>query len=277
MTNNYYRPRNQEQRILTLNHKKNLKVKEFLSIIIMPVPVLYMLLLAAFLFLWIKRKKTAKIIFLVSGLWFLIITTRPVPLWLVKNLEDNYPQLQDSVINTLPDSINIIVLGGGHSDDKNLAPNNQLSTVALGRLVEGIRIQKMILGSKLILSGYSGRSELAQAVVMCRTALCLSVDSSSIAISQLPSNTRSEAEEYVRNFGRVKRLIIVTSAIHLPRAMMLFKKYGLNPIPAPANFIIKYGSVKNPWRWVPSGGNVTMMESAIHEYGGSIWNRLGGK
>jgi len=259
-------------------------MREFLSIIIMPVPVLFLLLLAAFVFLWRKRKRTSKVLFLVAGCWLLVITTRPVPVLLVKNLEKQYSQLSDSVIKDLPDSVNIIVLGGGHSDDKNLTPNNQLSTAALGRLVEGIRIYKKTSGNrhqasgvKLIVSGYAGRSELSQAEVLYRTAIILGMDSSNIMISHLPSNTREEAEEYVNRFGRKKPLIIVTSAIHMPRAVMLFEKAGIKVIPAPANHILKYGSVKNPWRWIPKSDNVQMLETALHEYAGITWARLGGK
>jgi uncharacterized SAM-binding protein YcdF (DUF218 family) len=143
-------------------------------------------------------------------------------------------------------------------------------------LIEGIRIHKLIPGSRLILSGYSGRSELPQALVLYRTALMLGVDSASMSVLSLPVNTLMEAEEYIRNFGKQNDLIIVTCAIHMPRAMMLFKKEGLNPIPDPTNYVLKHGSQKNPWRWLPSSAYTEMMEAAVHEYIGITWICLGG-
>jgi uncharacterized SAM-binding protein YcdF (DUF218 family) len=243
----------------------------------MPLPVLYMLLLAAVIFFILNRKKTGKIILGLAGFWFLIISTLPVPKILVQTLENKYPQLSEQTIKNLPDSCDIIVLGGGHTDDKDLTPNNQLSTKALCRLVEGIHIHRMIRGSKLILSGYSGGSRLSQAMVLYQTALILGVDTNSMELLSTPSNTRMEAEEYVKYFGTGENLIVVTSDIHMPRAMILFREAALKPTAAPTNQILKYASGKYIWKWVPSASNIVMMEEVIHEYAGIIWTRLGGK
>ena len=63
----------------------------------------------------------------------------------------------------------------------------------------------------------------------------MGIDSASMVIQSLPSNTRMEAEEYVKNFGTENKLIVVTSANHMPRAIMLFHKVGIDAIAAPAN------------------------------------------
>ncbi len=86
-----------------------------------------------------------------------------------------------------------------------------------------------------------------------------------------------EAEEYVKNFRSENKLIVVTSDIHMPRAMLLFRRAGLDPIAAPTNQLIKYGSVKYPWRWMPSAGYIGMMESVIHDYAGILWTLAGGR
>lgn len=252
-------------------------MREFLSLIIMPLPVLYLILVTALIFFISGHKKSGKILLVIAGIWFLIISTPLIPKLLVRSLENKYPSLTDEAIKNLPDSCDIIILGGGHSDDKDLSPNNQLSTTALGRLTEGIRIHKMIPGSRLILSGSRGRSEIAQARILYLTALILGADSASMVMQTLPANTQMEAEEYSRNFGTKNKLIVVTSDIHLPRAMLLFKKTGLDPVAAPTNQIIKYGSVKYRWRWMPSADCIKMMEAVIHEYAGMLWSIDGGK
>lgn len=243
----------------------------------MPVPILYLLLIAGFACLFLKKPKSAKSFFIAGICWFLIISTSPVPTALVKHLEKQYSQLTDEEINALPDSCDIIILGGGHSDDKSLSPNNQLSTTALARLVEGIRIHRKIQGSRMIFSGWAGHSNMPQAVVLMHTAIMLGIDSSSIAIQPLARNTRMESEEYARLFGKEKKLVVVTSAFHMPRAMMLFNKAGINPVPAPADRIVKKSSVKDPWRWMPSSSNTGIIEVAVHEYVGILWNWIGGK
>jgi uncharacterized SAM-binding protein YcdF (DUF218 family) len=209
------------------------------------------------------------------------VSTRPIPAALVSHLEYKYKTLSQGQINELPDSINIIVLGGGHADDMDLPPNDQLSTIALGRLVEGVRIYKTATGDgrqatgvKVIVSGYAGKGKISQAEVLYRTALMLGVDSAALIVSPKPSNTEEEAIEYLRLCGKSKKLVIVTSAIHMPRAMMIFKSAGIDAIPAPTNHLVKYGSVKNKRGWVPSAGNITMMEQAMHEYVGMLWVKI---
>ncbi|MCX6122228.1 MAG: YdcF family protein [Ignavibacteriales bacterium] len=242
---------------------------------IMPVPILFYFLLATIIFYRMNQRRRGKIMLWIAGLWFLVTTTAPVPQVLVQSFENQYSQISNDVLKKLTGSCNILVLGSGHSDDKSLSPNNQLGTTALERLVEGIRIKKMIPHSKLILSGYGYRSELSHALVLYRTALSLGVDSASMSTLPLPSDTRMEADEYIRNFGNKDNLILVTSSIHMPRAMTLFKKAGLNPVPAPTAFIIKHESQKYPGCLVPSSRNVMMMEEIMYAYVGMIWSWMG--
>lgn len=242
-----------------------------------PIPVLYLLLSTGILLYTLKRKRSGKIFLAFAGLWFLIITTNFVPQLMTKSLENKYSQVSDSTVIRIKGPCNILVLGGGHTNDKNLTSNNQLSLQALSRLVEGIRIHKKIPGSRLLLSGYDGGSGLSQALVLYRTALILGVDSSSMSLQTLPSNTRMEAEEFIKNFGTNNVLILVTSANHMPRSMLLFRKYGADPIAAPSDFLIKYGSRKRSLNWIPHSANIRMMEVATHEYIGILWAFIGGK
>lgn len=242
-----------------------------------PVVILYMLLIAGVFLLSVKRSNAGKLLITIAGLWFFLITTPFLPRLIFKSLEGKYSQISDETVRNMTDTCDIIILGGGHTDDKNLSANNQLSQQALSRLVEGIRIHRMIPGSRLVLSGCSGRSKLPQALVLYRTALILGIDSSSMIMQPAPANTQQEAEEYVKNFGIKNNLILVTSAVHMPRALLHFHKAGINPINAPANFILKYGSNVRSWKWIPHYGNIALVQTAFHEYIGIIWAKLGGR
>lgn len=251
-------------------------MREILSLLINPIPFLYILLISAFIFRMLKKKKFSRLFFRLGAIWFVLISTIIVPVALARSLENRYDQIDDAGLNSAGPRPNIIVLGGGHSDDKGLSPNNQLSTQALSRLAEGIRIHRLSPGSRLILSGYSGRSELPQALVLYRTALLLGADSAFMEMQADPSNTRKEAESYAARHGN-EHVIIVTSAMHMPRAMMLFKKVGVNATAAPADFAIRDGTRRNPYRFIPSSSYISLMRSAIHEYAGMAWEKLGGK
>jgi len=59
-----------------------------------------------------------------------------------------------------------------------------------------------------------------------------------------PENTQQEAEQYKLLFGDSAQLILVTSALHMPRTMFLFQKEGLYPVATPTNHLIKIGKDK---------------------------------
>ena len=101
-----------------------------------------------------------------AGCWVLVVSTRPVPFFLVNKLESKYPVLNEIPFADTAERVHILVLAAGHSDDETLPPNSQLSGGALGRLTEGVRLHKMITGSKLILSGPGGKEGFTQCLVL---------------------------------------------------------------------------------------------------------------
>lgn len=246
-------------------------MKEFLSVIINPIPVFIILIISGFVLICFKRRKSGKIFLSIAGVWFVIFTTPPIPRYMTRLLERQYTQLSDSCIGNISAPCNILVLGGGHSNDKSLSASNKLSLIALSRLVEGIRIHRMIPGSKIVLSGFDLQSQESEASVYFNAAVSLGIDSASMMLQSTPVNTQMEAEEYAKNYNPETRLILVTSAIHMPRAVMHFRKAGIIPLPAPTDFILKYGSYKSPMKWFPSSTNLNMMESATHEIAGLLW------
>ena len=213
-----------------------------------------------------------------SVLWLLIISTPFVPNLLAKNLENQYTVFSSEYLPSKKESVNILVLGGGHTNDKRLPANSQLGGSSLARLTEGIRIHRLFPGSTLITSGYAGKSnDKPNAIVSANAAMLLGVDSANIKRQETPENTGQEALTYKQMFGDSASLVLVTSAIHIPRAMYLFRKAGLKPIAAPADFLVKNEKKEDFFFWVPSSMNIKKMESAIHEYVGLLWYRVEGK
>ncbi len=256
-------------------------MKDLLSLLIMPIPVLYLLIIIAVVFYLLKKRKAAKVMLMVSGLWFLVISTGFFPKRLINNLEKKYQQISDSTLNELPDSFNIIVLGAGFSDDKSLTPNNQLTYLALGRLVEAVRIRNKLCGMKheacglrIIMSGYTGRAKISQAMVYYRAGLMLGLDSAEMDISDQPKDTQAEAYEYLKKFGKQEKLIVVTDATHMPRAMKIFRDAGIDAVAAPTNFFLKHGTKESRLNWMPSADNIFTLELAVHEYVGMFWYKI---
>ncbi|SQI89181.1 membrane Protein [Klebsiella oxytoca] len=86
---------------------------------------------------------------------------------------------------------------------------------------------------------------------MPRVAETLGVPRSEIIVLDKPKDTEEEAAAVKEAVGDAP-FLLVTSASHLPRAMIFFRRAGLAPLPAPANQLA-IESPLNPWeRAIPS-------------------------
>jgi len=211
-----------------------------------------------------KKEKRAKVLFCLSLAWLFLVSTSLLPDWLMKSLEDRYAVYQPPANDST--AYHILVLGGGHVADPRLPPHAQLSESALARLVEGIRIYRLLPQSKLVLSGYSSTGGTSQAKVLKQTAVSLGVDEQDILLQEKPQNTYQEAKEYTDRYGD-HPLVVVTSASHMPRAMKMFAMVGRTAIPAPTNYRIKESEYdRRPW--LPSVDNIRNMHAVMIEYVG---------
>lgn len=251
-------------------------MRELFSQLIMPLPLLWIALLFIVFFLLIKKKKTAKRLTWIALAWLFLISTPFLPDALLKPLENKYPTLTKTTLERIKKPTNVLVLGAGFVNDLKLSPNDQLAETALSRLAEGIRIYNILPQSILITSGYGNREETTSAEVMAKTALLLGVDSSRLFMQEKPTRTLEEAMEYQSLFADTCQLIVVTSAIHMPRSMYLFRKVGLNPMAAPTHHLYKKSEAPDPYYAFPSSKHIKKMEAAIHEYVGLLWYKLGG-
>lgn len=70
----------------------------------------------------------------------------------------------------------------------------------------------------------------------------------------------------------VQRILLVTDAMHMPRARLAFEQAGLQVVAAPTMFYA-YGRV-SPWQFLPSASGLHLSYYASYEWLGLIWYRL---
>lgn len=251
-------------------------MRYIISLLVTPL-FIFIILIVVSLILYNKKKlRWAKAIFISAFAWLFIITTQ-----LISNYPTNFLEKKYTPLIIVPDSVlhqetHVLILGSGHENDFTLPFREQLNGIAYGRLIEGIRLYKQIPNCKIITSGYSADQIMPQAEVLKRAALENGIPDSVIITISEPWNTKSEALEYHKRFGTQHNLILVTDAVHMHRSLYHFKNIGLNPLPAPVNFIVKKSN--NPFykKIVPSGGNIVNVERTMHEYIGLLWAYIGG-
>ena len=153
---------------------------------------LELLLIGIYLLLFSKRQTSGKV-FVVFGFLLLVAAGHQIPSdKVLEPLESKYQPITD-VQQQLPEEIRhirwIVVLGGGHSINTNLPPTKRTSATSMERLVEGIRLYRMIPGSKLLLSGGSVYDSTSDALFMSDVAVSLGVDKHDIVLKTESKDT----------------------------------------------------------------------------------------
>ena len=170
----------------------------------------------------------------------------------------------------------VVVLGAGTTSDPRLPITSQLAPTTVVRLVEGIRIHRQISGSALVLSGGRVFDRTPEAGAMAQLAMELGVDEVDLIVEGGSRDTEDQARMIKPIVGDAP-FILVTSAAHMPRSVALFRKVGLEPIPAPTGHLVRVGTVVSPGLFFPGGEDLVKSERAFYEMLGMAWARLRGR
>lgn len=240
-------------------------LKKLISAFLLPIPIGLFLLLISFIYLMFNSYKKAKIFLFLGLSWFLFFSFQPISNALLAPLENTHKALLETPIVNY-----ILVLGSGHKSNESLSITSQVKMVGINRLVEGIKHYKNLENVKLIVSGYSSNDENSHALMQEKLAISLGVNPNDIIRLNTPKDTKEEVIEAKKVIGNNK-FILVTSASHMKRAVLLFQKEGLNVIASPTNHLA-YEDDSNSAYF--SAKNLRNCEIAIHEYLGLLYSYL---
>ena len=257
-------------------------LKKMVAQFFYPVSLSLELLVLGLFFLWVTRRVRLGKILVSLGTVVLLLWSSPlISPRLLTPLERHYPALLHPEAlsrdgqNPGTSPFWIVVLGGGHASDPQLPVNSQISQPALGRVVEGVRLYRAIPGSKLLMSGGGAFDPVPEARVMAEIALSLGVKSQDLRLEDASRDTADEAA-VIAAMLHGQPIILVTSAAHMPRAMALFAKRGMHPLPAPADYLYRVPQRRAPGEYFPRADSLKWMEAAVHEYLGLAWAWLRG-
>lgn len=250
-------------------------LKKIVSSLFQPLSIVLVLLVSGLMLLWMTKKKNLGKIFITLGTILLLLSSYGfLADQLVVSLENRYlPLLDVKNIHNSKDIKWIVVLGGGALPDPRLPLSSHLGPISLTRLLEGVRLHRQLPGSRLILSGGAAFQNAPESETLAKTALLMGVSENNVVRENKSLDTADQAKLISSIVGH-NQFILVTSAIHMPRSIALFHKFGMDPIPAPTNYIVVNQSHIHPQAFFPGSGSLGKMEAAIHEYLGLIWIRV---
>lgn len=250
-------------------------MKQFIQHLDIPFTVLLLCMALGLFFLWADKKRPmTKAIFTVVFVLLLLISNRMVGSFLLGDMEYQYPALTE-ISPDINGARFVVVLGGQAQAYKEWPITSQVGMIMLIRLVEGVRLFHEIPGSTLVLSGGS-RTDVSDAEMMKNLAVALGVPEARIQLETKSTSTYEEAL-FLKDTLKSDPFILVTSAKHMPRAVLLFEKQGMHPIPAPT------GHITLPQRkiglndFIPRSSNIGLYTEFFYEYLGYMKAKLTGK
>ena len=247
-------------------------LKKIASRFFFPLPLsLEFLFLGLFLLWFTRRQRTGKALVTCGALLLVGFSNSLVSNTLLRPLEHQYPPftLERAGLGS-QDVIYVAILGGWADDDPDVPVTSHISPDLMVRLIEGVRLHREISGSRLILSGGNN-----SAAGMSKMALALGVSPGDILRLTEPRDTEDESRQIAPIVGP-QRFILVTSASHMPRAMGLFRKRGLQPIAAPTDYLAPRHR-SEPDDFIPDAYRLFKSQTAFYEYLGLAWETLRGK
>ncbi len=174
--------------------------------------------------------------------------------------------------HTLPARVSgdvIVVLGGGATlDTPNLGGSGHLSGAAANRLLTGLQLYHR-LGVPIIISGgqvfATGgvEADIARSIL-----LSAGVPTDKIIAENASANTGENARNTAAILAQrgFTRPILVTSAAHMERSVLQFRKAGVAVIPFPTDYqenVARRFHITDLW---PSAAATVQLASAIKEY-----------
>jgi uncharacterized SAM-binding protein YcdF (DUF218 family) len=168
----------------------------------------------------------------------------------------------------------VVVLGSSYTPRGNVPVTAALDDEALARGVEAIALFRRLHASRLVVSGGAIPVWRASAKGYAVLARSLGVDPESLIVFDRPLDTGDEAREVYALLGATP-FVLVTSAYHMPRAVLLMERAGAHPIPAPTAQRVWAGPMRSVRGFLPGARGLRKTELALHEYVGLLATRLG--
>jgi len=167
----------------------------------------------------------------------------------------------------VPGAAVMVVLGGGVKGPRPPRRPDPDLNAAADRYWHAARLYHAGKAERLYLSGGEVRDgDGSEAAAMRRLLLDLGVPDAALHLEEVSVTTSGNAQEIALRLAAegVREVLLVTSALHMPRARQQFEAVGLKVIPAPADFEV----VEIPFdllRLIPDAGALQGSARAFKE------------
>lgn len=216
-------------------------------------------------------RKTGLGLIWLAAVALLAVSTPAGSQWLARPLEARSLPLRDPLQSGAQA---IVILGGGRMfDAPEDAGREQPSSATLIRLRHGARLQRQTGLPVLVSGGAPDGAGESEAAVMARSMK----EDFGVGVRWLEpasNNTEENAQHAAQLLGpvRIRRILLVSDAMHMPRAAFAFDAAGFEVVPAPTAF--RSRRVASIASFIPNARELENSSYAVHEWIGLLWYRI---
>ncbi|HLN31063.1 MAG TPA: YdcF family protein [Gemmataceae bacterium] len=246
--------------------------------ILQPFPIFCMVMALVVANLWRKRKESrARLLWVSIPFVLFLVSCTPVVGWFAtRSIESRYPPLRDRP----SDAEAIVVLASYVAPPDAIRIRPELDYESLCRCREGAEMFKQGKPCPVIVSGGKPDNALDPdcASAMRDYLVQLGLDKSNVILENRSQTTFENAIECSKLLKalNIHKIILVTSAEHLGRAVGCFRKEGFEVVPCGSCYQATYDT-EWPQQIIPSLHAGIAFERACHEWLGTLWYWLRGK
>ena len=242
-------------------------LKKLIVSAVTPPGIFILLCLAAALF---SRRKL-RIMLVLFAVLIYAVSTSPVAVMLIAPLERAYTQPSPDEIKGC--DVYVVLGGGANTDAPAFDGRGMPEGDALFRVMAAYRLY-LFSRKPIIISGgdYLGRE--SEAEVTARFLLGLGVRKDDLILEPRSADTHENARytrEICEKYG-FRRIILVTSAYHMKRSMIVFRKFVGPVVPYPTGFKTRSGT--GSLGLMPEASSLVVTSSALKEYLGILFYKI---
>ncbi len=250
-----------------------LELLQFIKILILPPALQFLLLLLGALLL--RRHRRAAMLCITLGLGSLYLLSTGLVAGQLTARVEVYPPLDLSTA-ALQQAEAIVILGAGRNSDAPEYAGDTVSSRELERLRYGAILHDKT-GLPILLTGGRVLEDGPSEAQLMQQALQQSFQRQALWLEQESRNTRENARFSFALLQQrhINRVILVTHASHMPRAVLRFEQAGFSVIPAPTVF---QSNRSGEWTLIdllPSAAALHVSTITLHEIYGLMAVRLG--
>lgn len=206
-------------------------------IVAAPANLALIILMLGLLLLWVNWVRAGRFLTSIGGVALIILAVLPIGPWLARPLEDRFPQF---ATGTAP--VDGIIVLGGSTNPKLTELRGQISlNGAVERLIAFADLARTYPDAKLVFTGGSGSlnpGALSEADVAKEVLMIMGGDVGRIRFEREARNTFESGRKAkaLALPNPSENWLLVTSAMHMPRAMGVFRKAGWRVTAYPVDY-----------------------------------------